>query len=214
MLLATLILAACAPAASAAVRVDMDVAPRETRFGDETEITGKVTSDGEPVAGQEVRLEGRRYPFEGDLRMLDTAVTEADGTYRFEREFERNWEVRVRADEVAAKRRRAYVFPHFKLKFKARNARVVDIIARYRVPHGVDLERPTLFYVGRAGRSTAPRAASAETERTRSGRFVARATVRIPSAWNGRFRYGGCFRYTPGSGMGDPRASCPKRFKF
>ena len=214
MLLATLILALGAPAAAAAVEVEMDVAPRETRFGNETEITGKVTSDGVPVAGQEVLLEGRRYPFDGDLRVLETTVTEADGTYRFEREFERNWEVRARAGLVAAKRERAYVFPRFALKFKARNARVVQIIARYRVPHGVDLTRPTLFYVGRAGRRTAPRAAKAETERTRSGRYVARALVRIPSAWNGRFRYGGCFRYSPGSGMGDPRASCPKRFRF
>jgi len=214
VLLATLILAFGAPAASAAVTVDMDVSPRETRFGNDTEITGNVVSDGVPAAGQEVILEGRRYPFEGDLRVLETTVTEADGTYRFEREFERNWEVRARVDQVAAKRERAYVFPRFELTFEPRNSRVIDIIARYRVPHGVDLTRPTLFYVGRTGRATAPRAASAATERVRSGRYVSRATVRIPSSWNGRFRYGGCFRYSTGSGMGDPRASCPKRFRF
>jgi hypothetical protein len=82
------------------------------------------------------------------------------------------------------------------------------------VPHGVDLKRPTVFYVGRRGRSSAPRAATAEVERMRSGRFASKAVVRIPAAWKGRFRYASCFRYTVGSGMGRPNAKCPKRFRF
>jgi Protein of unknown function (DUF1416) len=214
VILATLILAAGAPAAAAAVRVDMDVEPRETRFGDETEITGNVTADGMPVAGRQVRLEGRRYPFDGDLRVLDTAVTEADGTYRFEREFERNWQVRVLAPEERSKTERVYVFPRVELSFKALNPRVIRLTQRYRVPHGTELERPTLFYVGRRGRPTAPLAATAEVVRKRSGRYVSTALVRIPTAWDGRFRYASCFRYTVGSGMGKPGARCPKRFRF
>ena len=85
---------------------------------------------------------------------------------------------------------------------------------RYRVPHGVKLERPTRFYVGRRGRPTAPLAATADVKQVASGRFVSKAVVRIPSAWGGRFRYASCFTYTPGSGMGDPKAKCPKKFKF
>jgi hypothetical protein len=40
VLLATLILAFAAPAAHAAVTVDMKVAPEETRYGERTKITG------------------------------------------------------------------------------------------------------------------------------------------------------------------------------
>ena len=46
------------------------------------------------------------------------------------------------------------------------------------------------------------------------GRFKATATVRLPRAWKGAFRYGSCFRYSEGSGMGAPGATCPKRYRF
>jgi hypothetical protein len=167
-----------------------------------------------PVPGAQLTLVGRRYPFDGEFRTLATTTTDAAGQYRFEREFERNWQVRVLMGEDRSKTRRAYVFPAFTLSFKARNSRVIKLTQRYRVPHGVDLKRPTLFYVGRRGRPTAPLAATAEVERVASGRFVSTALVRIPSAWGGRFRYASCFRYTVGSGMGNPSAECPKRFKF
>ena len=208
MLLATLLLALAGPAP---VAIETDVTPAETRFGRATEVAGRVT-DG--VAGRTVRLEGRRYPFDDDFRVLDSAVTGEDGAFAFEREFERNWQVRVTADAAAGRVERVYVFPRFTLRFKARNERVIRLVQRYRVPHGVDLRRPTIFYVGRRGAERAPRAAKAHVERTAAGRYRSTALVRIPAAWNGRFRYASCFRYTPGSGMGDPDADCPKRFKF
>lgn len=214
VLLATLLLALTAPAAAAQVAVEMDVSPREIRSGDAARVTGTVTEDGLPAAGQTVYLEGRRHPFDGDLRVLDSAVTEADGSFAFEREYERNWEVRVRVGVTAHPRFDLYVFPRFELRFEALGGRAIRLVARYRVPHGVDLRRPTIFYVGRRGAQTAPRRATADLERTSSGRYRSVARVRLPARWNGRFRYAGCFRYTLGSGMGDPRAKCPQRFRF
>ncbi len=79
---------------------------------------------------------------------------------------------------------------------------------------GVRLKEPTIFYVGKSGKASAPRVATGEVERIRPGRYRSTAIVRLPAAWNGRFRYASCFRYTGGSGMGDPRASCPRRFRF
>ena len=58
------------------------------------------------------------------------------------------------------------------------------------------------------------RAGSGELKRTRPGRYRATAIVKLRPKWHGRFRYASCFRYTVGSGMGNPRAQCPKRFKF
>ena len=214
LLLATLLLAVAAPSASAAVTVDMDVDPAEARWGSKTEISGRVLDDGVPVAGQEVHLEGVRYPYKKDERVIATAMTDADGRYRFTRRFDRNWQVRVTAGEVAGKRRRLYVFPRFRLSFVDRSERVVALTQRYRVPRGVKLSRPTIFYVARKGARTAPRRATAETKRTGPGRYRSRAVVRLPSKWHGRFRWGTCFHYTFGSGMGNPRADCPKRFKF
>ena len=214
MLLATLLLAFAAPAAHAAVTVDMQVEPDETRYGEATEITGTALLDGAPYVGQPVVLEGRRYPFEREFEVVDETMTAADGTYAFERELDRNWDLRVRVAEAVSSRERAYVFPAFKLTFRARNSRVIRLTQRYRVPRGVRLKKPTIFYVGRRGAKRAPRVATGELERVRRGRYRSTAIVRIPAKWKGRFRYASCFRYTGGSGMGNPRASCPRRFRF
>jgi hypothetical protein len=214
VLLATLVLLVAAPAAHAAVTVDMTLTPAEVAFGDAIEIAGTALQDGVPFAGQPVQLEGRRYPFEGEFGVLETGVTAADGTYRFEREPERNWDLRVRVADAVSPRERAYVFPATTLTYRVRSERVVRLTLRYRVPRGVRLDRPTIFYLGPRGAKRAPRAATGEIERIRAGRYRSSAVVRLPAKWKGRFRYAACFRYTGGSGMGNPRAGCPRRFRF
>ena len=214
LLLAMLLLLVAAPAASALPRVQLDVTPRETRYRDATTFAGTVTDGGVPVAGVEVVLEGREYPFAGAFEELGRVTTDEKGEFRLERRLDRNTSVRAVAAGVASGRERAYVFPRPELRFVAINPRVIKLTQRYRVPRDVRLERPTQFYVGPPGKATAPRAAVAEVRRTRAGRYVSTAVVRIPSAWEGRFRYASCFKYTPGSGMGDPRSECPRRFRF
>jgi hypothetical protein len=91
---------------------------------------------------------------------------------------------------------------------------VIKLTQRYHVPKGVKLKAPTIFYVGKHGRKTAPRVATGKLKRIRAGRYTSSATVTLPESWNGRFRYASCFRYSGGSGMGNPRASCPRRFRF
>ncbi len=214
ILLALFLLAFAAPAASAAVTVEIDVEPAETRFGSRTDISGRVLSDGVPVPGQAVSLEGVRYPFEADERVLGNGVTDADGRFSFRREFDRNWQVRVTAGDAASKRRRVYVFPRFRLSFVDRSERVVALTQRYYLPRGVRLTRPTIFYIARRGAATGTRVAQTEVERVAPGRYRSTAVVRLPAAWNGRFRWGTCFRYSVGSGMGNPRATCPPRIRF
>jgi hypothetical protein len=208
VLLATLIVALGAPAAHAAVTVDMRVSPEEIRYGSAAGITGRALLDGAPLAGQPVQLEGRRYPYDGEFRVLDEAVTAADGTYGFERELDRNWDLRVRVGDAVSRRERAYVFPAFALSFRARNSRVIRLTQRYRVPRGVRLEKPTIFYVARRGAARAARAATAELERIGAGRYRASTLVRIPSAWKGRFRYASCSatRAAAGWAIRAPRA--------
>jgi hypothetical protein len=203
-----------APAANAAVTVAMDISPDETRYGEKTDVTGTALLDGAPYAGQPVQLEGRRYPFEDEYAVLESGVTGADGTFAFERELDRNWDLRVRVGDGVSPKERVYVFPAFELTFRARSSRVIRLTQRYRVPRGVRLEKPTIFYVGPRGAKRAPRAATGEIERIRAGRYRSTVLVRLPAKWKGRFRYASCFRYTGGSGMGNPRSSCPRRFKF
>ena len=214
VLLATLMLLLAAPAAEAAVTVAMKIAPEETTYGEATKITGTALLDGAPFAGQPVQLEGRRYPFDDEFAVLETGTTAADGTYAFERELDRNWDLRVRVGDGLSPRERAYVFPASKLTFRARSSRVIRVTQRYRVPRGVRLDKPTIFYVGRPKAKRAPRAATGELERIRAGRYRSTAIVRLPADWKGRFRYASCFRYSGGSGMGNPRAGCPRRFRF
>jgi hypothetical protein len=214
VLLATLLLLVAAPAAQAVVTVTIKATPAESQFGGKTRITGQVLDDGAPVPGAVVRLDGKRYPFEDELAPVATATTNAEGEYRFERELARNWQFRVVAGTTKSERVRAYVYPATKLAYRARSSRVVRLTQRYRVPRGVRLKQPTIFYVGKRGRATAPRVATGKAERIRAGRYRSTAVVRLPAAWDGRFRFASCFRYTGGSGMGNPRASCPRRFRF
>ena len=214
LLLATLLLLVAAPVASADLTVDLTVTPAETIFGETTELTGTVELDGAPVAGQVVRLEGRRHPFDGEYRRLGSATTSADGDYSFTRLLVRNWDFRVRAGTARSARQRAFLYPVFGIDFRARSATKIVVIARYRVPFGVRLTRRTLFYVARRGAKRGPIAARAVTERLRAGRYRARAVVELPASWNGRFRYGACLPYSPGSGVGDPRVKCKQRLRF
>ena len=214
VLLATLTLLVGAPAAHAAVTVSIELAPEPARFGQTTTISGTVLSDGAPFAGQPVELDVRRYPFETPFEPLATTTTAADGTYAFEQSPKRNAQYRVVAGGVKSQRAHAYVFPATKLSFSPRSARVIRLTQRYKVPKGVRLTKPTIFYVGKRGRATAPRVATGKLKKIRAGRYRSTAIVRLPASWHGRFRYASCFRYTGGSGMGNPRASCPKRFRF
>jgi hypothetical protein len=212
--LATLTLLVAAPAAQAAVTVSIKLAPADAQFGQTTKITGTVLSDGAPLAGQAVELDVRRYPFDTPFAPLDTTTTAADGTYTFAHAISHNAQFRVIAAAMKSHRVHAYVFPATTLTFAARSARVIRLTQRYKVPKSVRLKQPTIFYVGKRGRATAPRVATAKLERIRAGRYRASAIVRLPAAWKGRFRYASCFRYTGGSGMGNPRATCPKKFRF
>jgi hypothetical protein len=212
--LATLTLLLAAPAAQAAVTVSIKLAPADAQFGESTKISGTVLSDGAPLAAQPVELDVRRYPFDAPFAPLDTTTTAADGTYAFEQAISRNAQFRVIAAATKSHRVHAYVFPATTLTFAARSSRVIRLTQRYKVPKSVRLEQPTIFYVGKRGRATAPRVATGKLERIRAGRYRSSAIVHLPASWKGRFRYASCFRYTGGSGMGNPRATCPKRFGF
>ena len=229
-LAAGLVLAAAAPASAAEVSVRLGSASG-VRLGNATAVTGRVTQDGAPLASRTVRLEVKKHPFDGRWRTQASGTTAADGRYAFSPQLKRNHQVRVRlvglpgqspyvlpeADSLSA-RRFAYVLPAFTLAFTQRGARGIRITQTYTVPKAVKLTAPTRFYVGPCkadakGRCTAKRApfaAKARTRRVRAGRYVARATVRIPASFAGRFSYVSCFGYSKGSGMGDPTLRCPR----
>ena len=212
-LAAILVLLAGAPAAQAQTTVEIDLGPT-AEYGEQTIVTGTVKVDGLLAPSRTVELLVRPHPFDGEYRVIAVNHTIADGSFRFTPRLTRNADVRVRADDVQSPRWRAYVNPAFTLVDRDRSSREVVLIARFRVPDSVRLTRRTLFYVARRDAAKAPIVARAELERRRPGRYRAAATVDIPRRWKGLFRYGGCLPYSPGSGMGDPRAPCPRRFTF
>ena len=118
------------------------------------------------------------------------------------------------AQQVTSDVHRAYVFPRPRSTFKALSRNRLRITQFLRTPAGVRLSARTTFYLGPKGAKTARPVARAKPKRIGKGRFKATATVRLPPAWNGSFRYGSCFGYSEGSGLGDPKARCPKRYRF
>jgi hypothetical protein len=222
LLLALLALAVLPAAASAAI-IDIQVTPKGgADYGETHAVTGKMTGPyGAPLVGRDVELEIRAYPYKTKFRSVAKAMTGLDGRFAFERAFPKNHQVRVFAPQFGDRSAvaRVYVFPRTDLTFVLARRNVIRLIQTYVTPKGVRLTAPTLFYVGRQGKRTAPLAAKAKTRPVRKkgrrvrGRFRATALVRIPKAWKGRFRYASCFPYN--GGMGDPRLGCPKRkYKF
>jgi hypothetical protein len=219
-------LAPVAPASAAEVSLTLE-SEAGVRLGIATELSGRVTEAGAALPEREVELEVRRHPYTGGWRATGiTDVTDAGGRFSFARKLDRNHQVRVRlagappAGDVFSPPREAYVLPAFTYSYDQRGARRVRLRQVYTVPRDVELTAPTRFYVGPCkpaanGRCKARWArfrVAAETRRLRAGRFEARATVRLPQSYRGRFQSLSCFRYSRGSGMGDPHQRCPKRW--
>jgi hypothetical protein len=186
------------------------------QYGSSHELTGSLREGIAPLAGQAVELQGRAYPYKGEFKTLAKATTRADGSFRFERRFDRNMDVRALApvQEAATDDVRAYVYPRPRSTFKALPGRRLRITQFLRTAPNVRLTARTTFYLGPRKATSAPPVARAKPRRVGRGRFKATATVKLPRAWKGAFRYGSCFRYSEGSGMGAPSATCPKRYRF
>ena len=102
---------------------------------------------------------------------------------------------------------RAYVYPRPRSTFKALSGNRLRITQFLRTAPNVRLTARTTFYLGPKNAKTAEPFARAKPRRIGKGRFKATATVKLPRAWKGAFRYGSCFRYSEGSGMGAPARS-------
>jgi hypothetical protein len=222
LILALIVLAALPAAASAAVG-ELELTPEGgVDYGKTQAVTGKVTGAfGAPLVGRQVVLEAHGYPFRQPYAPIATATTGLDGRFAFERRFDRNQRVRVLVPETGERSGFApvYVFPLTDLRFSLVRRNVIRIVQTYRTPTDITLKAPTFFYVARAGRPIASRAAKSDTRPLKrkgkrvKGRFRSSAQVRIPAAWKGRFRFASCFPYN--AGMGNPRLGCPKkRYRF
>jgi hypothetical protein len=217
LILAVALLLALPATASAAPALEIALAKPSVRYGATHTVTGTLLDGTTPLAGQEIVLEGQRYPFKGSYRELARTTTDAKGEFAFKPSLDRNHRLRVAAPAQGAVSQpvRAYTLPSFELSFRPLAPGVARIYQRYTVPKTIRLTAPTLFYLGPRGAKRASRRVEAKTGRTSAGHYTAAATVHLPSSWNGRFRFGSCFRTTPGSGMGEPLASCPKlRLQF
>jgi hypothetical protein len=202
-----------APAsAQAAPALLVTVAKPSVGLGAAHTVTGTLADGLAPIAGQQVILEGRRYPYEGSYRVIAKATTDAEGDFRFKPRLDRDTILRVvaPAQRATSERVHTYTLPSFTLSFRAVAPGVARLTQRYTVPGDVRLSSPTHFYLAKHGAKLASRQMSGPTRRTSKGHYAASVKVRLPAAWKGRFRFGSCFRTSPGSGMGDPKATCPK----
>jgi hypothetical protein len=203
--------------AQAAPALDVELERESVRYGAAHKLDGQLHDGALPLAGQEIVLEGRRYPYEGSYRILARTTTAADGSFGFSEKLDRNHRLRVMATAANLKSDllQAYTLPEFELSFRALRPGVVRLYQRYTVPRKVRLSAPTLFYLGPRGARRASRRVTAKLDRTRAGRYTSVATISLPAGWKGAFRYASCFRASRGSGMGDPGQSCPRlRLEF
>ena len=159
--------------ASAAPLLRVKLTRDSVRYGAEHRITGTLLDGTTPVAGQEIVLEGRRYPYQGSDRVITRTTTDAKGEFTLRAELDRNHRLRVTAPAVAQTSPvlRAYVLPEFELSFRALRPGVVRLYQRYTVPRSVRLKSPTLFYLGPRRAERATRRVSADV-RAHTGRQV------------------------------------------
>jgi hypothetical protein len=206
-------LAAPASASAATITARLDTA--SVRYGHAHTVTGKLLEAGQPLAGKDVVLEGRRYPFRGSFRVIKRSRTDAKGGFRFTVKLDRNHRLRVAAGMLESAVLRAYTLPAIALSSRAVAPGVTRLTQRYTVPKIVKLSAPTLFYLGSRHAKHASMRRTGALRRTRAGHYISSVTVTLPASWHGAFRYASCFRASPYAGMGDARQSCPRlRFEF
>jgi hypothetical protein len=216
VVLALALLALAAPVAAASPGLTLDVARPELVFGQRHVVSGVLADGATPIPNQLVVLEGIPAPQVHGFRQLARALTDAQGRFRLRLKLDRNYRLRatVPALGTVSPAVRAFTLPAFKLTFRALRPGVVRLIQSYTVPRAVRLTAPTLFYLGRVKARRSSVRVQAPTRRVRAGHYRSRATVKLPAAWKGRFRFGSCFRTTRASGMGRPGDRCPRRFSF
>ena len=211
------VMAAIPASAHAAPVVSAELARQSVRYGSVHHLSGTLLDGTTPLAGQQVVLEGQRYPYEGSYRVIDRTTTDAEGKFEFNPELDRNHRLRVTApaQAVTSEVAHAYTVPAFTLSFHAIRPGVVRLYQRYTVPKPVKLSAPTLFYLGSRKATRASLRRAGKLSRTSAGHYTSHVTVRLPAGWHGAFRYASCFRASPRSGMGDPHQSCPRlRLEF
>jgi hypothetical protein len=209
--------AAGSPGARTAAALDVAVGPPNAAYGTLHTATGRMrTDDGTPLVARRISLQIRPYPFTGRWHAVDHATTDKHGEFAFDDlELDRNADVRVVAfDGTTSGIARAFTYPAFRKRFKSLGHRRIRITQTYRTPPDVRLHRSTLFYVGSGTAVSAKLTKRGRTRRVKPGRFESTVTVRLPRAFRGDFRYATCFKYTKGSGMGDPALGCPDRYTF
>jgi hypothetical protein len=209
--------ALAATGTASAAQLDVAVGPADAPLGTLHTATGQMRDDaGAPLAYRRISLQVRPFPFIGRWRAVDHATTNARGRFGFDDvELDRNTDVRAVAfDGTTSGIARAFTYPSHRLAYKVLSKRRIRLTQSYRTPRDIRLRRPTLFYVGSGSATSAPVRARARTTRVRAGRFRSVATITLPRAFRGRFRYASCFTYTRGSGLGDPARGCPKRYTF
>src|SRR3954451_17653756 len=167
-LLLALLALAVLPAVASAASVDIEVTPRAgAAFGETKAITGKMTGPyGAQLVGRDVVLEIRAYPYKSKFRAVAKAMTGLDGRFAFERAFPKNHRVRVFAPQFGDRSAVApvYVFPRTTLFYKQARRNLIRVIQTYTTPKVARLTAPTLIYVGRAGRKTAPLSPKVKTK--------------------------------------------------
>jgi hypothetical protein len=216
VVLALALLALAAPAAAASPGLTLTIAKPERVFGQRHALSGVLADGTTAMPNQIVVLEGIRAPQVHGFRELARTVTDAKGQFRFTLKLDRNYRLRATVPPlgIVSPVVRAFTFPAVTLTFRGVRPGVVRMIQLYTVPRAVRLTAPTLFYLGRVKARRSSLRVQAPTRRVRAGHYRSRATVKLPAAWKGRFRFGSCFRTTSASGVGRPGERCPKRFAF
>src|SRR4051794_20777272 len=83
LLAAVLAAALAAPASASAATLTARLDRASVRYGQAHRVTGTLLEGGQPLVGQDVVLEGRRYPFEGSYRVIERSKTDAKGAFSF-----------------------------------------------------------------------------------------------------------------------------------
>lgn len=201
------------PASAAELRLAVKPA-NGVQMGAEQEFSGRLTDNGVPVSGQVVTLEARRYPYAGGFEPIKSVLTDDQGQFFFYEAFDRNHEVRVSTSNATSAVRAAWIYPRFKLSFKALKRGRVRLKQRYWAPRDARLSERTHFYLGPRKAKAGRLRARVKTRKVGARRYVATAVVKVPRSYRGRFRYASCLPGDQKAGMGDPRKRCPRKFRF
>ena len=192
--------------------LELKAADKLLAWGESTTLTGRLTQEGDTLAGETVVLEADPYPFARDYAELDSVATDDKGRFEFETQPDANTAFRVASgdlSETTSREVRVYVDPRTEVQTEpAGNGTRFTTVFHHPDERSIQGSNVFSYAATAADAEATGKLRFIQVDRVEQKRLgLSTAAITLPFAPE-QVRHSACYSYTPSSGMGAPNANC------